>query len=275
MARAADQPQTATPLQSFRSLLSRFSTAQLLQIAAAVFIISTLLAVLQFREPYHWHKPYPSESLSWWLRPLEWNIDAGLPQISGDINAVAVNRSADCLWIGGDAGLLAFSNDAGRTWLQLAYDAGSGAFRTPLQQSIPCGGDRSATTAALEWPSITFVARAATVEPRKPGEQRGETSARCQRYAAELLATELAGTARRFSQSAGTGETQPGTATEYWSPVQLAFEIAITAPGPGHISDGFFEGPTCAHHRRPVGIRSDQPGRPVASRSTRTFQNRE
>jgi hypothetical protein len=58
-------------------------------------------AFIQYRQPYAWHEPYSYRSEAFWLHPLEWNLDAGLPEITGNINAVALTPDGQCLSIAG------------------------------------------------------------------------------------------------------------------------------------------------------------------------------
>src|SRR5690348_1931657 len=111
----------------------------LVLLAATVFVAATSFAVLQIRRPYMWHAPYrPVAQWAWWAQPLEWNIDAALPQIQGNINAVTVSPNQKCIWIGGDAGLLYFSSDQGQSWAGLKYSPTDGSFSAPAD-NFPCG----------------------------------------------------------------------------------------------------------------------------------------
>ena len=69
--------------------LERIPPEWLAAAAAVLFVLSTVGAVMQYLRPYQWHTPYQRFHLDWWLKPAEWNVGAGLPEIKGDINAIA------------------------------------------------------------------------------------------------------------------------------------------------------------------------------------------
>jgi|GEM_PF-4735075 len=133
-----------------QSRLADIPRGRLAASAAFWFIIATGVAVHQYVAPYAWHQPYRLLRWQWWLHPLEWNLDDGLPKITGDINAIAATPNAECLWIAGNAGLLAFTPDKGESWTQLDYIPASGEFRAPDDtkpcwpgQTKPAAGSRS------------------------------------------------------------------------------------------------------------------------------------
>jgi hypothetical protein len=121
------------PLRILR--LERISSGWIVAAAGVLFVLSTALALWQYLRPYTWHTPYQRFHLSWWLQPAEWNIDAGLPEIKGNINAIAFVPDGKRLWIAGDAGLLAFSDDQGASWIFLEFDVATQQFRVPVQNA--------------------------------------------------------------------------------------------------------------------------------------------
>src|SRR5271166_2173409 len=136
------------PLQwvAARFQLGSLSRKRLTVWTAILFVIATALAIFQYALPYTWHQPYAILRAQWWLRPMEWNVDAGLPQINGNINAVLNTPDGACLWIAGDAGLLAFSADRGKNWTQLTYGPVTQEFRAPADAQ-PCGATKAGTPA--------------------------------------------------------------------------------------------------------------------------------
>jgi hypothetical protein len=120
------------------------------------------VAIRQYFLPYAWHRPYAVREWQWWLHPMEWNIDDGLPQITGDINAIVTTRDGACLWIAGNAGLLAFSSDMGKNWARLQYDAATRDFRAPAGTK-PCVATKTAN-GTNSWLSVVPTAYAQSAQ---------------------------------------------------------------------------------------------------------------
>jgi hypothetical protein len=117
-----------------------------------VFFFSTVFAVWQFQRPYQWHDSY---SISSWLgHPLEWNIDAGLPEITGNINTIITSSNGSNVWIAGDCGLLALSTDGGASWIRLAYNMGN--FGPDSGQSVPCASPPAQQKVVIDGNQGTF-----------------------------------------------------------------------------------------------------------------------
>ena len=112
---------------------TRRSRAGQISVALIGMFIVSVIAYGQVTSTYRWHEPYQPSQLAFWLRPIEWNIDAALPEIVGTINAVEVlgNR----IIVAGNAGLLASSVDRGQTWTLLTYVPQAHEFRTPDAQA--------------------------------------------------------------------------------------------------------------------------------------------
>jgi hypothetical protein len=75
--------------------------------------ISTTIAWMQ------WHESLPNFGLHfqktyWFLEPLTVPADSDLPYFNSKILAVSHNEKS--LWVGGESGLLAHSEDEGKTW---------------------------------------------------------------------------------------------------------------------------------------------------------------
>src|SRR5262249_51194852 len=91
-------------------------------------ILGSIGAYWQLSSDFAWHEGWGAR---WWFRPIDWHVDAGLPNIAGNIRAVEVIR--DRVFVAGDTGLLAFSLDNGRRWTLLNYS--NGTFTTPAGSS--------------------------------------------------------------------------------------------------------------------------------------------
>ncbi len=86
--------------------------------ALGIFIISTIIA---FAQPPR-HNPFDAESfhgLHWFYHPIERNAFKRLPTITSSINDIFVVPETKRLWIAGNGGLLAYSDDGGVYWKQL------------------------------------------------------------------------------------------------------------------------------------------------------------
>ena len=164
----------------FRASSPRLRAARLLQgiparwlavTAALMFAIFSGLAYWQFSRPYRPHQPYARFGAAWWLYPAEWNLEAGLPEIKGNINAIAVAPGSNRLWIAGDAGLLAYSDDQGAAWTLLHFDVASQEFVVDAPASA------APPTAAWHWPALLPTVHAAepenlsTPEKKPPAKQ--------------------------------------------------------------------------------------------------------
>ncbi len=158
------------PLQwlAARFRVGNVSRKRLAVWATLLFVVATALAVGQYVTPYVWHQPNTPLGWSWWLHPLELNPDAALPKIDGNINAVLSTSDGACLWIAGDAGLLAFSGDRGKNWTQLSFDPATGDFRAPANANT-CG-QSSGVSRSTSWLSLVPAVYAAST-PR-PGAQQ-------------------------------------------------------------------------------------------------------
>jgi len=81
-----------------------------------IFIFSTLIAFRQEPRPDAYTQPeFPS--VDWWKYPIEKNAVARLPVVSyGKLNGVFALPNSEKVWVAGDGGLIAHSNDGGKTW---------------------------------------------------------------------------------------------------------------------------------------------------------------
>ncbi len=141
--------------------LERIPPEWLAAAAAIFFVLSTLGAVIQYLHPYQWHTPYQRFHRDWWREPAEWNIDAGLPEIKGNINAITLAPDGKRLWIAGDAGLFGFSDDQGDSWTFLEFDVASQQFRIP--------GANAPAAASSRWEIISKVYAAPKEQGGAPG----------------------------------------------------------------------------------------------------------
>src|ERR1700739_3153616 len=116
-----------------------------------LFFFFTGIEFWQYLQPYRRHEGRPVNSRDWWIHSLERNIDAGLPEILGNIRSITKSANGKCLWIAGDAGLLAFSSDEGSSWTLLNYVLPNGDFQVQQSHAMPCGG---AESSSLNFPSV-------------------------------------------------------------------------------------------------------------------------
>ncbi len=144
--------------------------AQLGWATILLFVGFSVLAYRQFRQPYRWHEPYPRFSSSWWLHPAEWNLDAGLPRITGNINTV-LPASDGKLWIAGEDGLLAFSKDQGDSWTLLEFDTSGREFRVPQAKPAKAALARPARSGSWRWPNVVSIVYAASKQKSQPQSQ--------------------------------------------------------------------------------------------------------
>lgn len=62
-------------------------------------------------------------------RPIQFHHELTLPALNdATINVVTFTPDSKRVWIGGDTGLLAFTDDQGQSWTQLFYDSTNGCF---------------------------------------------------------------------------------------------------------------------------------------------------
>src|SRR5262245_10667070 len=111
-----------------------------LSLSFALFILSSAGVVFQTARPSEFSEPLNWTKAAWWIRPLEFNAARGLPEITGDLNAVEVVQQTGRIWVGGNSGFLAFSDDRGHSWVQLKYDSRAASFAiTTSPPAPPCG----------------------------------------------------------------------------------------------------------------------------------------
>jgi len=81
-----------------------------------IFIFSTLIAFRQEPRPDAYTEPeFPSAD--WWKYPIEKNAFARLPVVSyGALNDVFALPNSEKVWVAGDGGLIAHSDDGGKSW---------------------------------------------------------------------------------------------------------------------------------------------------------------
>ena len=123
--KAQSSPQVKPPVV-LKKVAQRLSVIQWLALAAAAMLVSTALLFLQ--RPWTQLSSLAPGTRSLLLESIEWNSVRGLPNIIGKINAVAMQPGGSRVWIAGDVGLLAFSDDEGVFSKELSYDAPTDAF---------------------------------------------------------------------------------------------------------------------------------------------------
>lgn len=114
-----------------------------------------------------WHPAVDSAKPNWWTEVPVRRTDATLPEISGRIFGVAIQKAgaghSDRVWIVGSGGLLALTQTEGRCWTFYAYDKTNGEFHPPAPD--PCKGrqlEDSSASIRMFRPSITRTVYAAS-----------------------------------------------------------------------------------------------------------------
>jgi KAP family P-loop domain len=107
-------------------------------------------------------------SEQWWSEPVVYNADAALPEISGRLYGVGVQRvgTGERIWVVGAKGFLAYSSDRGQCWTPFTYQAAIGAFREETPN--PCQEKQSAQ---IQWPDLVLHVHAAEPQSSSPRQQ--------------------------------------------------------------------------------------------------------
>ncbi|HWY54119.1 MAG TPA: P-loop NTPase fold protein [Terriglobales bacterium] len=218
--------------------------------ATLLFVVATALAMRQYIAPFEWHQPYALLRWRWWLYPLEWNPDGALPKIDGNINAVLATSDGACLWIAGDAGLLAFSGDQGKNWTQLSFDPLSGDFRAPADAQA-CGRPGGAKK-PTSW--LTPVPEVYAASAPNPGAQQVPPQQDSQQQTQSALPQSKSGPSKASQQnssppSVGSSASAPtllvfpaqvdfgsAIASRKYPPARASIHIRNLSPGPISLS---------------------------------------
>src|SRR5262245_44831345 len=86
----------------------------------ASLLLLTILTLVAFTQS---PRPDPFQagsfpSLDWWRYPLERNSHERLPEIKCDLNNIFALPDRDLVWAVGNSGMIVYSQDGGRTWIQ-------------------------------------------------------------------------------------------------------------------------------------------------------------
>ncbi len=137
----------------------------------AMFTVSSIFAFTQPLSP----DPYKAAafpSLGWLTFPREQNAHRRLPEIKCDLNAVYALSGTDKIWAVGNRGLIAHSDDGGRSWRKQTFttgNTGNAPATTPSATPIisPTPASRRAVMRSqsfLKLPNLLPVAHAAEQE---------------------------------------------------------------------------------------------------------------
>jgi len=103
------------------------------------------------------HSAFPSPR--WWSDPIVLNPDTALPEISGRLFGLAVQKSTagDRVWVVGAKGFLAYSDDNGLCWTRFDYHPERGVFREGTTSPCPKTrlGEQATATPASESPTAS------------------------------------------------------------------------------------------------------------------------
>jgi KAP-like P-loop domain-containing protein/PASTA domain-containing protein len=224
---------------TLRKLARLLMVTEWLTLAAAAMLLSTVLLFVQ--RPWRHANTYPPGAKSWWLDSIEWNSVRGLPVIVGNINAVAFEPKSTRVWIAGNAGLLAYSDDGGDRWTKLEYDQPSGTFSVPTTP-----GNAPATSSLSGDASFSFPSRveAAALAPQSAPSQQNRTPAQQSPAQTNGTPPSPAKTATTPQTSAPT-TTQPTTApTPQTSPPTTQQQNNSTSSQPSTTSVPYLIGMT-------------------------------
>src|SRR6202795_4302789 len=154
---------------------------------AVIFLVSASL--FWYRRLQTWdtrqaaqvgHSPFLS--VRWWSDPVVYNPNAALPEISGRLFGVAVQKlqSGERIWVVGANGFLVYSDDNGFCWTGFDYHPDPGAFREVMPN--PCPNIHPSTPpsqptaltpkALLDWPQLVPTVYAEEAPPKKPAAQQ-------------------------------------------------------------------------------------------------------
>lgn len=171
---SAEYPRSAHKSPRMRGVLRRVPRATWLSLSAIVLVAGSV--VWHWRQP-HWdisyHQTRHAEVFSkeWWNKPWVRGADSALPDVSGEIYGIALQkRNKDVrVWIVGAGGLLANSEDNGQCWTRFEYDRVLGSFHEP--KTNPCMAKSDITL--LSWPHLVpTVLAAEPLQSKLPREQQ-------------------------------------------------------------------------------------------------------
>jgi hypothetical protein len=138
MASVEPQSSKTEPVEAKpQKLSSNILRNALLALSFILLLISTPIALIQRFHPFKYSVLHVSED-HWLLKPLIVPYGPALTFVAGNIRTVSHNSTS--LWIGGDAGLLAHSENDGNTWQCLSLTGTSwtqSSCSSPTQQAYP------------------------------------------------------------------------------------------------------------------------------------------
>lgn len=130
-----------------------------LSASAAVLVLATALWIARVAS-IDAEFPPGSSGTNWWTKAPVWGVDASLPEISGKLFGVAVQRfqamgGPERVWIFGSGGLLGYSDSQDRCWNFYDYDNKQGLFRPRAKD--PCTNASLAhlrESVGIGWPEL-------------------------------------------------------------------------------------------------------------------------
>jgi len=175
-------PKGATPSRAARRGV-RIPRSFWLTLSLAALLVSTTVAIQQTPHPDAARPALTFRNSDWWKYPYERNPIKRLPEFTGNLNGVAVVPGSGRVWICGDGGLLAFSDDEGHTWTRFAWHPEDGTYRIPTSAAPAQAADSRLPTFL---PRVLAAGRDAVAEgtlPQAPSRPPVEQSKPPQQYA--------------------------------------------------------------------------------------------
>lgn len=125
--------------------VGKFTAASIRPWLAGVFAVSMVASSVQMLWPGMLGRP-----AGWFWKPFLVNPQVYLPRMNRNLYAVDQNVGGSTVWVGGEEGFLARSDDGGINWTCFTFEASDGTLDNPHA----CNPDAAAGAAASAWLNI-------------------------------------------------------------------------------------------------------------------------
>jgi photosystem II stability/assembly factor-like uncharacterized protein len=153
----------ADPVQSIRGfgLDVRFRISTFVRVIAAVliFLVASVVAMIQLPRPDALRQPRWFASTTWWRYPLEWNASSRLPKIECGLNAIQAVPGTSSVWAVGNKGMVVTSSDTGGSWIKKSLER---AQAVPTVSPVASPSPQKAAAAFFQLPDLITSASAAS-----------------------------------------------------------------------------------------------------------------